>query len=108
MKEKLQSAAGSLGIIIWYVLSSASVIVPIMATHLPIWTCIIIFAIIYFTGIIGAFVSLTVYGYSFYVMLHHPFGAFWVAYLICLIFYVLFMLIPTIVQIVSKNEKSLE
>lgn len=99
-------ALGGAGLVLWYLLALAFVIIPIWATGLPYWARILIFAVIMLTDWIGALVCVAVYAYSSFVVLSHPFGIFTVVFFVDLLLYLIFMFIPTVLKIISIYKES--
>ena len=100
MKDKLIETLGAFGLILWYLLSFIFVVVPIWATGFPWWGKLLIFAVIMLTDVLGAIVSVLTYAYSFFVVINSPFGIFSVIFFIDMALYLIFMLIPTIFNMI--------
>ncbi len=94
LKDWLLGSLGAVGWAIWYFLCFSFVIVPILATDLPIWACIILLVLVFFTDFIGAIVSVFAYCYGAYVVLNGPFTAFCAGLFVFFSVYVLFFFIP--------------
>ena len=106
MKEKLMGALGGAGLVLWYLLALAFVIIPIWATGFPFWVRILIFAVIMLTDWICSLVCIAVYAYGSFVVLSHPFSAFTVVFFVDLLLYLIFMFIPAVLKIISIFKKS--
>lgn len=105
IKEKLLSAFGAAGTVLWWVVSFLFVIIPIAATGLPIWARVIIFAVIMLTDVIGTILTITVYIWGTIAVLSSPLSFFTIIFFIDLILYVIFLLIPTICKLLSLLTK---
>ncbi len=100
MKEKLAVWFGGVGFIIWYILSVLFFMVPIWATGLPILVMILLAALIYYTDMLGAVLTVAVYIYSFIKVIHSPFSFFSIVYFIVLLIYVIFFFIPALLNLI--------
>lgn len=109
LKEKLLGALGGFGYILWLLICIAFFVIPFVATGFPIWVSVILQALIMFTGLIGAVVTVFVYAYSFLQILHGPLDLFAVLYYIDFAVYVIFFFIPSVIQFISafsgKNDQ---
>lgn len=109
MKDKLLGTLGVFGFILWYALVALFVIIPVAAADFPWFVNIIIFALLYFTDFIGAFLTVAIYIYSTFIVLSGPLNWFAVIYFIDLLLYIIFFFIPTAANIVSifrENHRS--
>lgn len=106
MKEKLVEALGSFGLILFWLLSFLFVAIPIWATNLPFLAMLVIFAILYFTNLIGALLTILVYVYSTFVVLSSPINWFSIVFFIDMALYIIFCFIPSIAQIISIAKEN--
>ncbi len=98
LKDKLSSALGVFGFILFYVLSVLFVCIPIVATDLPSWIQWLILAVIIFTDLVGSLVSIAVFVYATIVVLSSPFTWFSVVFFVDTAVYFIFFLIPSMRQ----------
>lgn len=106
MKDKFVELMGSAGIILWIVFSTLFVAVPILATNLPWWAMLIIYVLIVFTNIIGSIVTIGTYVYSCIVVLNSQFTIFSVVFFADLILYLIFILMPWLINLVMNFMES--
>lgn len=72
MKEKLSSALGSFGGILWYIISFLYSFAPLFILRFPFWVDLILIGVILFLPIIGEIVRIALYVWAFVVAIGQP------------------------------------
>lgn len=103
LKDKLFGALGTFGIILFYILATAIIGIPLAFLDWPFWVDLIVLLVIYFFNLIGGIVQIIIFALSMPVALSSPINFFTIMYFICLAVYVIFCLIPAIITIVHKD-----
>lgn len=106
MKEKLSNTLGGFGLVLWLVLSFLFMAVPVWATGLPLAAMLLIFAVLFFTDIIGSLLTIAVYIYSTFVVLSNPIDWFSIVFFVDMALYIIFCFIPAIAQIISTAKEN--
>lgn len=102
LKEKLSEALGVAGLILWYVLAAAFVIIPIAATGLPlIWRIIIFVVLMVIPDPFGALLTIALFVYATIAVLRGPIDTFAIIYFVCLGLYIIFRFIPAMITLVN-------
>lgn len=102
IKEKLLSALGTVGFILYYLIAILLIVVPLAAIGLPWWADFLIIAAICSFPVIGSFLCVGVYAWSFVIVIQEPFSIFSVVYFVFFAIYLIFFFIPTIINLFSK------
>lgn len=106
IKEKLGSALGGIGLILWYAVSAIVTFAPlffVLKFNFFI-DFLIILAILAFP-LVGAVVELVIWVWSFVVAISMPFDIFMGIYYVALAIYVLTKLVPMVLTLFSKTEE---
>lgn len=104
MKEKLQTALGSFGMIIWYIVSAIILLAPlIFVLHLPWIVDFLIIAAIISVPFFGDIVELGIWVWSFILAIKMPFDRLMIIYYIAAAIYVFTKLIPFLTVLFRKE-----
>lgn len=101
MKEKLTSALGTFGIVLWLVLSFLFICIPVWATNFSWPIMLLIFAVLFFTDVIGSLLTVVVYIYSTFVILSGPMDWFAIVFFVDLALYLIFSFFPAVANIIG-------
>ncbi len=106
IKEKLGSALGGIGLILWYAVSAIVTFAPLFCVLKFNFFIdfLIILAILAFP-LVGAVVELVIWVWSFVVAISMPFDIFMGIYYVALAIYVLTKLVPMVLTLFSKTEE---
>lgn len=103
MKDKLFNALGTLGLILWWILSALYTIVPVVATEAPVLVQILFIAAILSLGPVGSVISIVIYVWAFVVTVQAPFTLASVVFYICLALWLVFEIIPLFSYFFTKR-----
>ena len=104
LKEKFVDSLGEAGIIVWWLLSAAIIIVPVILCRFKLWLTLAIIALIMFTNVIGGTVSFIVFVISFVkVITGGHYGFLEIIYFPILVFYIVKCLIPGLIILFNKD-----
>ena len=95
MKEKLMSALGWFGWILFYIIMLMFCLVPFLVLDLPIWANIILLFIIFGFRSLGGIVCLGVYVWALARVFSRPFDMLSVVFLVFMAAYFLLFIIPS-------------
>ena len=95
MKEKLMSALGWFGGILFYIIMLMFCCVPFLMLDLPIWADLVLLFIIFTFRSLGGIVCLGVYVWATVRVFSRPFDVFSVVFLVFMAAYVLLFIVPS-------------
>ena len=107
MKQKLSGIFGTFGAILWYLLTIAFAIMPLVALDLPWWAFALITFAYYLLSDIFPIISTTAYIVLWIIgavdALKMP-VCFWsVVYLICFVIYIVYVILTIVFSLKSRN-----
>ena len=105
MKEKLISVFGAVGFVLWYLLCASYIAVPLVATGASWPVRILLFAIIMLTDFAGSIATCVIFGWGLIVTLQEPFGVFSAVFYVCLVLWLVFQFIPSVIRLLNCFAK---
>lgn len=101
LKDVLTTALGWGGYILWFILSSWLTFAPIWMLDFPFWISFIAIAAYFSLPVLGSFMMLVLWIWSFAVSFVQPLGLFTILYYVAAVIYLLGYLIPFITMIAT-------
>lgn len=104
LKTWLVEKIGTLGFIIWFIISLIFLVVPVVVLPVPFWLRLIIILVIYALPMIGLLLQIVVFFWGFFVTISGPQD------IVAIIFYIVFALwiclsfIPLLISVFSKQK----
>lgn len=105
MKEKLSTALGAFGSVLWYILSIVYAFAPLYILHFPFWVDAIIIAAILFIPFIGELVRLVLYVWAFIVVLSQPIDIVSIIFFVCAALYFFTTILPLLLSLLAKEKE---
>lgn len=103
LKDTLFSALGSVGFVIYCLISTILLFMPLVFLDLNIFIDAILIFVIIYIPFIGGICEFILWLLSFFVVLNEPFNVFIALYYVALAIYVLTTLLPFIISFFSKQ-----
>lgn len=97
MKEKLKSALGTFGIVLWLIFNLAACIVPVVVLDFSFWWSLLVFAVVFIFNSLGGILMFVLYIWAFIVAVQGPQDIITIVLYVCFAVYV----IPTILYLIS-------
>lgn len=104
MKEKLVSALGTFGMILWYIISCLYAFAPLLYLDIPFLLGFALAFVIITFPVIGGIVSIVLYVWATIVALQSPFNIVTIIFLIFALLYFFTTLLPLIVSLFGKGK----
>lgn len=104
MKDKIFSAFGTIGLIIWYIVSCALMYAPLYFIGFPWWANLIVIVIILSVPVIGDIIELASWIWGFTIIVHEPFGFAVVWFYVAFVVYLVLNVIPRLLNLFTKNR----
>ena len=104
MKDKLMSALGRFGFILFYVIMLLFIVAPLVILDLPYWAAVILIFIILASSYIGGIVCVGLYIWAIVHVFTHRFDIVSLIFLVIAALYFLIFVIPPTIQMFSKND----
>lgn len=101
LKEKLGTALGGIGIVLWYLICLILVTAPIMILSLPWYVELIAFFVIVQFGFIGGLVQFALYVWAFTVAINGPTDGLAIVFYCCAAIYLIVSVIPAIISFIG-------
>ena len=105
MKEKLTSALGSFGIVLWYIISFLYSFAPLIILRFPFFVDLILIGIIMFLPFVGELIRLGLYIWAIVVALGQPIDAVSIVFFVFAILYTLTTVVPLITATFGRNRE---
>ena len=102
MKDKLMTALGSVGIVLFYIIMLLFCVAPFMILDLPIWAEFILILIILSTSTLGGIICIGLYVWAAIVALTHPINLVSIIFFVIAVLYILIFVIPSAKQSFGK------
>ena len=104
MKEKLTSALGSFGFVLFYIFIVLYAYAPLLVLDFPIWVDLLLILVISTFRGLGGILCLGLYIWALVVVLTHPFNVISAIFLVCTVLYFFTSVFPSIKLIFNKND----
>lgn len=102
MKEKLTDALGSVGIVLFYIISVLIVCAPLGFLDFPFWLDVLIIIGFQLLPGIGSIAELVLWVWSFFIVIKGPIDVLAILYFVAMGIYFFSFLPPIIVSIIAK------
>lgn len=102
MKNFLSNALGSVGSILWYVISVFFCFAPIFFLHLPFWADFLLILAILALPYIGELIRAALYVWAFIVVIRGPIGIMEIIFFVLAAIYVYTTLLPIVLALFRK------
>lgn len=96
MKEKMQSALGGFGMILWYAISTMYSFAPLLVLGFPVWVDIILVIAMMTLPMAGGIIRFALFVWAFIRVFSMPINIITVIFFICAIIFFIFEAIPAI------------
>lgn len=106
MKDKLASALGGFGAVLWYIISFLYGFAPLVILRFPFWLDLLLIIAMTSIPLVGELIRIALYIWAFVVVVNGPFD------IIAIVFYVFFALyffttlLPLILSLFGGKDKS--
>ena len=104
MKDKLMSALGRFGFILFYVIMLLFIVAPLVILDLPYWAAVILIFIIFASSYIGGIVCVGLYIWAIVHVFTHRFDIVSLIFLVIAALYFLIFVIPPTIHMFSKSD----
>ncbi len=104
MKEKLVSALGGFGLVVWYLITSIVTFASLLVLDFPFIVVLIMIAVVLLHPFVGDIVQFILWVWSFVIALNEPIDVFMVIYFIAAAIYVLTTLIPFVLTLFRQKK----
>lgn len=104
MKDKLTSALGGIGFILFYALIILCAFSPLLVLDFPIWVDFFIILFISIFRMLGSILCIGLYIWAFKVALSQPINIVSIIFFICSAVYFFLFILPSTLQMFKKND----
>ena len=104
MKEKLMSALGKFGFVLFYVIMLLFIIAPLVILNLPFWVTVILIFIVFASSYIGGIVCVGLYIWAIVHVFTHRFDIVSLVFLVIAALYFLIFVIPPTIRMFNKSD----
>lgn len=108
IKEKLTESLGVFGVILFYIISLAHIVVPLAVFEIPFWAKSILLFVMMMIPFLGGIVELIVWVWAFIIVINAPITIWSIIFFIIFGLYLIFILLPPVISfafgIFSKDK----
>lgn len=103
LKEKLIGTLGTVGFILYFIISAMLTVAPLAVLDFPFWVDIIIIFVVFSIPIIGGLMNFIIWIWSFVVVISEPINGLSIFYFVALAVNFLPSVIDIIINIISGD-----
>lgn len=104
MKEKLQSALGSAGIVLFYIIGFLYAFAPLLVLDFPLLVDILLILAMNVLPLLGELVRIVLYVWAVFVVLSHPLSGFSIFFLVIAAVYFFTTVWPILTALFGDRE----